>query len=234
MMTHTRILVVDDEPNILDMVATVLEFHGFAVVTACTAAEARAVALATRPDLVVLDVMLPDGDGFDVCRALRRSLPHVGVVFLTAKDAHSARVAGLTYGGDDYVTKPFNTDELVARVRAVLRRTRPEGPREPAESVLRFADVELDERACTVRRAGQPVPLSRTEFDLLRYLMLNSGRVLSRPQIIDGVWSEGYTGGSNIVDTYVGYLRRKLGAFGPDLIRTQRGFGYALREADPR
>ncbi|GHC78917.1 DNA-binding response regulator [Nocardiopsis terrae] len=233
-MLQAKILVVDDEPNILDMVATVLEFHGFDVRTAATAAEAHTAAHAFGPDLVVLDVMLPDGDGFDVCRALRRSRPDLGIVFLTAKDAHSERVAGLTYGGDDYVTKPFNTDELVARVRAVLRRTRP-GPRpEQTEGLLRFADVELDERACVVRRAGHPVPLSRTEFDLLRYLMLNSGRVLSRPQIIDEVWSEGYSGGSNIVDTYVGYLRRKLGAHGPNLIQTQRGFGYALREGESR
>ncbi|QBI55520.1 response regulator transcription factor [Streptomonospora litoralis] len=230
-MTRPRILVVDDEPNIVDMVTTVLEFHGFEMSAAATAAQAYAAARVHRPDLVVLDVMLPDGDGFEVCRTLRRSLPRLGIVFLTAKDAHSERVAGLTYGGDDYVTKPFNIDELLARVRAVLRRILPEAAEEPPDDgVLRFADVELDEHACTVHRAGNPVSLSRTEFDLLRYLMLNRGHVLSRSQIIDEVWSSDYTGSSNIVDTYVGYLRRKLGAFGPNLIQTQRGFGYVLRE----
>lgn len=229
-MTRPRILVVDDEPNIVDMVTTVLEFHDFEMSSAATAAEAYAAAHTHRPDLVVLDVMLPDGDGFEVCRTLRRSLPRVGIVLLTAKDAHSERVAGLTFGADDYVTKPFNIDELLARVRAVLRRILPEAPeQEPQDALLRFADVELDEQACTVQRAGHPVSLSRTEFELLRYLMLNRGRVLSRGQIIDAVWSADYTGGSNIVDTYIGYLRRKLGAFGPNLIQTQRGFGYVLR-----
>ncbi|MDA0566077.1 response regulator transcription factor [Streptomonospora sp. S1-112] len=230
MTPRPQVLVVDDEPNIVDMVTTVLDFHGFATSSAATAAEAVQAARLHRPDLVVLDVMLPDGDGFEVCRVLRRELPRLGIVFLTARDAHSERVAGLTFGGDDYVTKPFNIDELLARVRAVLRRTLPEGGDEPADPVLRFADVELDERAATVRRAGHPVALSRTEFDLLRYLMINRGHVLSRGQIIDAVWSADYTGSSNIVDTYVGYLRRKLGAHGPNLIQTQRGFGYVLRE----
>ncbi|QVQ52188.1 response regulator transcription factor [Spiractinospora alimapuensis] len=232
-MLGSTVLVVDDEPNIVDMVATVLGFHGFAVETAATAAEAYRRAEAVRPDLVVLDVMLPDGDGFEICRVLRRTLPDLGIVFLTAKDAHAERVAGLTFGGDDYVTKPFDIDELLARIRAVLRRTLPE-ERASTRSVLRFADVELDEHACTVHRAGHPVPLSRTEFDLLRYLLINQGRVLSRAQIIDGVWHSGYVGGSNIVDTYVGYLRRKLGAFGPNIIQTQRGFGYVLRSEPAR
>ncbi|MFD0774913.1 response regulator transcription factor [Streptomonospora algeriensis] len=231
-MTRPRILVADDEPNIVDMVTTVLDFHGFEMSSAATAAETYAAARTHEPDLVVLDVMLPDGDGFEVCRTLRRTLPRLGIVLLTAKDAHSERVAGLTFGADDYVTKPFNIDELLARVRAVLRRLRPEQPGHsqlPEDALLRFADVELDEQACTVRRAGRPVNLSRTEFELLRYLMLNRGRVLSRGQIIDAVWSADYTGGSNIVDTYIGYLRRKLGALGPNLIQTQRGFGYVLR-----
>ncbi|GAA4916776.1 response regulator transcription factor [Streptomonospora salina] len=228
-MTRPRILVVDDEPNIVDMVTTVLEFHGFEMSSAATAAEAYTAADTHHPDLVVLDVMLPDGDGFEVCRTLRRRLPRVGVVLLTAKDTHSERVAGLTFGADDYVAKPFNIDELLARVRAVLRRILPDPAEQPESAPLRFADVELDEQACTVQRAGHPLNLSRTEFELLRYLMLNRGRVLSRGQIIDAVWSADYTGGSNIVDTYIGYLRRKLGAFGPNLIQTQRGFGYVLR-----
>lgn len=232
-MLGSTVLVVDDEPNIVDMVATVLGFHGFVVETAATAAEAYRRADAVRPDLVVLDVMLPDGDGFEICRVLRRTLPDLGIVFLTAKDAHAERVAGLTYGGDDYVTKPFDIDELLARIRAVLRRTLPE-ERESSRSVLRFADVELDEYACIVHRAGHPVPLSRTEFDLLRFLLINQGRVLSRSQIIDEVWHPGYAGGSNIVDTYIGYLRRKLGAFGPNIIQTQRGFGYVLRDQPAR
>ncbi|MDT0301407.1 response regulator transcription factor [Streptomonospora wellingtoniae] len=231
-MTRPRILVVDDEPNIVDMVSTVLEFHGFEMAAAATAAEAYAAARTSPPDLVVLDVMLPDGSGFEVCRTLRRSLPRVGIVLLTAKDAHSERVAGLTLGADDYVTKPFNIDELLARVRAVLRRIAPSEAAEAEEAVLRFADIELDEEACTVQRAGRPVSLSRTEYELLRYLMLNRGRVLSRAQIIDAVWSTDYTGGSNIVDTYIGYLRRKLGTLGPNLIQTQRGFGYVLRAED--
>ncbi|GAA3747878.1 response regulator transcription factor [Salinactinospora qingdaonensis] len=229
-MNQPRILVVDDEPNIVDMVTTVLEFHGFEMTSAATATEALATARLHRPDLVVLDVMLPDGDGFDVCRTLRRTLPDLGIVFLTAKDTPSERIAGLTYGGDDYVTKPFNIEELLARVRAVLRRTMPGQAHTTEEAILRFADVELDEHACTVHRSGHPVSLSRTEFDLLRYLMINRGHVLSRSQIIDAVWSSHYTGGSNIVDTYIGYLRRKLGEFGPNLIQTQRGFGYVLRE----
>jgi two-component system OmpR family response regulator len=226
---QTKVLVVDDQLNIVDMVATVLRFHGFAVTTALTAREALAKAATDRPDLVVLDVLLPDGDGFEVCRTLRADGHHVGVVFLTARDAPADKVAGLTFGGDDYVTKPFSVDELVARVRAVLRRIRPVPDAEAGPGVLRFEDLELDEDACQVRRAGQLVPLSPTEFKLLRYLMLNPGRVLSRTQMLEAVWNYDFGGASTVVDTYIGYLRRKLDPLGPPLIATQRGFGYALR-----
>jgi two-component system, OmpR family, response regulator len=225
----TKVLVVDDQLNIVDMVATVLRFHGFTVSTALTAREALAKAAAERPDLVVLDVLLPDADGFEVCRALRADGHQLGVVFLTARDAPSDKIAGLTFGGDDYVTKPFSVDELVARVRAVLRRIRPVPDAEAGPGVLRFADLELDEDACQVRRAGQLVALSPTEFKLLRYLMLNPGRVLSRTQMLEAVWSYDFGGASTVVDTYIGYLRRKLDPLGPPLIATQRGFGYALR-----
>jgi two-component system OmpR family response regulator len=227
MSAMTRVLVVDDQPNIVDMLATVLRFHGFAVSTAHSAAQALDSARAQPPDLVVLDVLLPDGDGFEVCRALRADGHPMGVVFLTARDAPRDKVTGLTLGGDDYVTKPFSVDELIARVRAVLRRIQPSPVAE--DGVLRFADLELDENTVQVRRDGVLVALSPTEFKLLRYLMRNPGRVLSRTQILEAVWNYDFGGASNVVDTYVGYLRRKLDPLGPPLIATQRGFGYALR-----
>lgn len=227
-----RILVVDDHPNIVDMVATVLKFHGFMISSASSAAEALLAAERDRPDLVILDVMLPDGDGFEVCRRLRADGHQVGIVFLTARDTRYDTVAGLTYGGDDYVTKPFAVDELVARVRAVLRRTTALAQQPSDDGILRYADVELDENTMLVRRAGRPVELSPTEFKLLRYLLHNPGRVLSRAQILDAVWSYDFGGGSKVVDTYIGYLRRKLEAEGAPLIVTQRGFGYALRAPD--
>jgi two-component system, OmpR family, response regulator len=173
-------------------------------------------------------VRLPDGDGLDVCRRLRADGLETGIVFLTARDAPRDKVIGLTIGGDDYVTKPFSVDELVARVRAVLRRLRPAEEAAPV-TVLRFVDIELDEDACQVHRGGQLVPLSPTEFKLLRHLMRNPGRVLSRSQILDAVWSYDFGSGSNVVDTYIGYLRRKLAPFGPPVIGTVRGFGYVLR-----
>ncbi|GAA2646177.1 DNA-binding response regulator [Paractinoplanes durhamensis] len=223
-MTH--ILVVDDQPNIVDMLATVLRFHGFAVDTAGTAAEALARAAECRPDLVLLDVMLPDGDGRDVCR----QLDGPAVVFLTARDAREDVIAGLTYGGDDWITKPFDVDVLLARVRAVLRRA---GAAPVADRMLRYADLELDPDTLDVRRAGAPLQLSPTELKLLRYFLQNPGRVLSRPQILRAVWEYDVEAGSNVVDTYVGYLRRKLDRLGPPLLVTHRGFGYALREAKP-
>lgn len=226
-MVAEKILVVDDEPNIRDVLTTVLEFHGFEVATAATGAEAVARAEADAPALIVLDVMLPDMDGLAVCRDLRARGHRFGIVFLTARDSRSDLVSGLTYGGDDYITKPFALDELLARVRAVLRRVGTAA--EPEPPVLRVGDVELDEDTCQVSRNGVPLRLSPTEFKLLRYLMANAGRVLSRAQILDAVWDYDYNGMSNVVDTYVGYLRRKLDPLGPPLIHTQRGFGYIMR-----
>jgi two-component system OmpR family response regulator len=201
MSGEPRVLVVDDQPNIVDMLATVLRFHRFTVSTARTAAQALAVARAERPDLVVLDVLLPDGDGFEVCRTLRAEGHHLGIVFLTARDAPRDTIAGLTFGGDDYVTKPFSVDELVARVRAVLRRIQPAPAGRLEPGVLRFEDLELDEDACQARRGGHLLALSPTEFKLLRYLMHNPGRVLSRAQILEAVWNYDFGGGSNVVDT---------------------------------
>ncbi|MEU4236437.1 response regulator transcription factor [Actinoplanes sp. NPDC026619] len=226
MRAMTRILVVDDQPNIVDLLATVLRFHGFTVGTAGTAAEARKQVAEQPPDLVLLDVMLPDGDGRELCRELRGP----AVIFLTARDARDDIIAGLTYGGDDWITKPFDVEVLLARVRAVLRRT---GAAPVENRVLRYADLELDPDTLEVRRAGEPVQLSPTELKLLRYFLQNPGRVLSRQQILRAVWEYDIEAGSNVVDTYVGYLRRKLDRFGPPLLVTHRGFGYALRETTP-
>jgi two-component system, OmpR family, response regulator len=223
-----RVLVVDDEPNIRDLVAVALRFHGFAPVTAATGEEAMRGVRTERPDLIVLDVMLPDVDGFEVCRRLRADGHDVPVIFLTARDTPSDTVTGLTLGGDDYVTKPFSIDALVARVRAVLRRTAAAGSGSGHE-VLRIADLELDETGWTVRRAGTDVELSPTEFRLLAHLMRNAGRVLSREQLLDNVWGWAHSGNSQVVETYISYLRRKLDPLGAPLIHTQRGVGYTLR-----
>ncbi len=219
-----RILVVDDQPNLVDLLRTVLEFHGFAVSAAGTAAAAVETAARERPDLILLDVMLPDGDGMDVCRRLRTAGSEAAVVFLTARDARADEIAGLAYGGDDWITKPFDMDVLLARVRAVLRRTRT-----TTTNLLRYDDVELDPDTLEVRRAGTVVPLSPTELRLLRYFLENPHRVLSRAQIYRAVWEFELGASSNVVDTYVGYLRRKLDPLGPPLLVTHRGFGYALR-----
>jgi two-component system OmpR family response regulator len=231
-----RVLVVDDQPNIVDILTTVLTFHRFEVRAATTVREALAAAAAEPPDLLILDVMLPDGDGFDVCRRLRADGHRFGVVFLTARDARSDLVRGLSHGGDDYVTKPFAVEELLARIRAVLRRTAGANGTAPTGTapngtapVLRYADIELDENLLLVRRGGRPVEMSPTELKLLRYFLLNPGRVLSRRQIIDAVWDYDFDGHSNVVDIYVGYLRRKLDPLGGPCIATHRGFGYALR-----
>jgi two-component system OmpR family response regulator len=228
-MENPRILVVDDEPNIRDLVEVALRFHGFEVTTAATGDEALKRAADAGPQLIVLDVMLPDLDGFEVCRRLRSGGDETPVIFLTARDTPTDTVTGLTLGGDDYVTKPFSVDALVARVRAVLRRS----GREPADEILRVADLELDEARWTVRRAGTEIELSPTEFRLLAYLMRNPGRVLTRTQLLENVWGWGHSASSPVVETYVSYLRRKIG---PDLIHTQRGVGYALRppSRDPR
>ncbi|TDD35252.1 response regulator transcription factor [Actinomadura sp. KC06] len=230
MSENGRVLVVDDEANIRDLIDVALRFHGFATVLAGTGEEALRAAGEERPDLVLLDVMLPDLDGFDVCRRLRAGGDQVPVIFLTARDTPSDTVTGLTLGGDDYVTKPFSIEALIARVRAVLRRAAPP-PASPAPSdtgVLRVADLELDEAHWRVRRGGVDVDLSPTEFRLLAYLMRNAGMVLSRTQLLAGVWGWDH-GNPQVVETYISYLRRKLDPLGTPLIHTQRGVGYALR-----
>jgi len=233
-----QVLVVDDEPNIRDLVQVALKFHGCSVTTAGSGKDALRQAESTRPDLIVLDVMMPDMDGFEVCRRLRAAGNEVPVIFLTARDTSSDTVTGLAIGGDDYVTKPFSVEALVARVRAVLRRaSRGDGGGGSSSSEssggagapLRVADLELDEDRWTVHRAGVPVELSPTEFRLLAYLMRHEGRVLTRAQLLESVWGWDYSGESQIVETYVSYLRRKLDPLGPPLIHTQRGVGYSLR-----
>jgi two-component system, OmpR family, response regulator len=222
---HGELLVVDDEPFLRDAVAASLRFLGFNVITAETGAEALRLARGRPFDLIVLDVILPDTDGFDVVRRLRRNGRQVPVIFLTARDTQADKVTGLTLGGDDYITKPFGLEELAARIRTVLRRTRPAA----SGAVLTFADVELDQESYEVRRSGHPLDLSPTEFRLLRYLMLNPGRVLTRAQLLDHVWNYDFRGSSTVVSTYVAYLRRKLARYGPDVIHTQRSVGYGLR-----
>jgi two-component system OmpR family response regulator len=227
-----QVLVVDDEPNIRELVQVALKFHGCSVTTASSGRDALRQADAGKPDLIVLDVMLPDMDGFEVCRRLRANGNEVPVIFLTARDTSSDTVTGLAIGGDDYVTKPFSVEALVARVRAVLRRaSRTATGEQEARSAgpLRVADLELDEERWTVHRAGVPVELSPTEFRLLAYLMRHQGRVLTRAQLLEKVWGWDYSGESQIVETYVSYLRRKLDPLGPPLIHTQRGVGYSLR-----
>lgn len=227
-VTAVRVLVVDDEPNITDLVATALRYEGFDVEVAGTGTDALRLAARFRPDLLVLDVMLPDRDGFDLLKRLRTDGTHVPVVFLTARDSTEDKVKGLTVGGDDYVTKPFSLEELVARVRAVLRRANG-GHGDDDRSRLVFADLELDDDAHEVWRGRTLVELTPTEYKLLRYLMLNARRVLSKAQILDHVWEYDFGGDANVVETYVSYLRKKLDPHGPPLIHTVRGVGYSLR-----
>jgi two-component system OmpR family response regulator len=226
MSDSRRVLVVDDEANIRDLIEVALRFHGFTTVTAATGEDALRTARRERPDLVLLDVMLPGMDGFEVCRRLRADGDQVPVIFLTARDTPSDTVTGLTLGGDDYVTKPFSIEALIARVRAVLRRVAPAAS--SPDTVLRVADLELDEAHWTVRRGGVDVDLSPTEFRLLAYLMRNSGVVLSRAQLLAGVWGWDH-GNPQVVETYISYLRRKLDPLGEPIIHTRRGVGYALR-----
>jgi two-component system OmpR family response regulator len=224
---EARLLVVDDEPNIRELLSASLRYAGFEVATAADGHQALALAESFRPDLLVLDVMMPGLDGFGVVRRMRQSGRHTPVLFLTARDAAEDKVSGLTLGGDDYVTKPFSLDEVIARIRAVLRRTaRPEPPTAPR---LVFADLELDEESHEVIKAGQVVSLSPTEFKLLRYLMANAGRVLSKAQILDHVWNYDFNGEANVVESYISYLRRKIDTTEPRLLHTIRGVGYTLR-----
>ena len=235
-----RVLVVDDEVNIAELISMALRYEGWQVQMAHTGGSAVNAARELGPDAVVLDMMLPDIDGLEVLRRLRGETPDVPVLFLTAKDSVEDRVTGLTAGADDYVTKPFSLEEVVLRIRAILRRSRPELAGPPDAGVLRYADLELDEDAHEVRRAGRLVDLSPTEFNLLKYLMVNAGRVVSKAQILDRVWKYDFGGDGRIVESYVYYLRRKIDTVGPPLIHTVRGVGYTLRrprvdsEAAPR
>jgi two-component system OmpR family response regulator len=221
-----RVLVVDDEDSITQLVATVLRYEGFEVACAGDGKSAVRTARSFDPDLVVLDVMLPDWDGFEVYRRLNERTPAVPVLFLTARDGAADRVHGLTLGADDYVGKPFSLEELVARVRAVLRRTRGS----QAAQELRYQDLSIDEDAHEVRRGDRIVELTPTEFHLLRYLLVNAGRVVSKAQILDHVWRYDFNGDASVVETYISYLRKKIDRPGEvPLIQTVRGFGYALR-----
>ena len=228
---EARLLVVDDEPNIRDLLATSLRFAGFEVFTASTGNEAIREATEHQPDLVVLDVMLPDMDGFTVTRRLRDRGEKYPILFLTAKDETQDKVAGLTVGGDDYVTKPFSLEEVVARIRAVLRRTHG-GSETAVDSALVVGDLRLDEDSHEVHRGDVNIELSPTEFKLLRYLMLNAGRVVSKTQILDHVWDYDWSGEVGIVESYISYLRRKIDVVGEPMIHTKRGIGYVLRAAE--
>ena len=225
--SEAKLLVVEDDANILELLSASLRFAGFDVSTATSGSAAVSAAKNTTPDLVVLDVMLPDLDGFEIVRRMRSGGLHTPVVFLTARDAVQDRIKGLTIGGDDYVTKPFSLEEVVARIRAVLRRVGGGGP-EPSPRMV-FADIELDEDSHEVWREGRPIQLSPTEFKLLRYFMANAGRVLSKAQILDHVWNYDFRGDAGIVESYVSALRRKVDNIEPRLIHTLRGVGYVLR-----
>jgi two-component system OmpR family response regulator len=229
MTGNARILVVDDQPTIVDLLSTVLTGHGFAVDTAGTAAQAVQKAAERRPDLVLLDVSLPDGDGMEVRRRLEAEGSGTGVVFLSARDTRDDLVAELAYGDEEWITKPFDVDVLLARVHAVLRRLADA----PGNRILRYADVELDQHTGDVRRAGEPVPVPPAERELLRHLLRNPGRVLSHSEISAAVWGDDPGSGPETVDTHVSSLRRKLDRLGPPLIVTHRGFGYALRAGLP-
>ena len=221
----TRVLVVDDEENNTFLLGSALRHFGVDVTTAATGRQGLDAVRTFEPDLVLLDVMLPDLDGFEVCRRMRQDGERVPVLFLTARDATEDRVRGLTLGGDDYVAKPFSLEEVVARIHAILRRH----GRPTRTSQVIFADLEMDDDAHTVRRAGEPIDLSPTEYKLLRFLLGNAGRVLSRAQILDHVWEYDFGGNTSVVDTYISYLRKKVDRFGPPLIHTVRGVGYSLR-----
>jgi two-component system, OmpR family, response regulator len=223
--TQTRILVVDDEPYITDLLGAALRFEGFAVETAATGGDAMTMAEQGNHDLVLLDVMLPDVEGTEVCRRMRARGNRTPVLFLTARDGTEDKVVGLTAGGDDYVTKPFSLDELVARIHAVLRRT----SASPTSGRLAFADLEMDDQTHEVWRQGVLVELTATEFNLLRYMLENARRVLSKSEILDHVWHMDFEGDPNIVETYISYLRKKVDRVEPPLIHTIRGVGYSLR-----
>ena len=223
-----RILVVDDEPNINDLISTSLKFSGFDVRSAVNGAQALTIAEEFKPHALVLDVMMPGMNGFEVCEKLRKDGLKVGVLFLTAKDSTDDKVTGLTIGGDDYMVKPFSLEELIARVRAILRRTG-DIQIDIDDELIRFADLELNEATHEVRRGGNLIELSPTEFTLLRYLLINADRVVSKAQILEHVWQYDFRGDAGIVETYISYLRKKIDTYEPQLIHTVRGVGYRLR-----
>ena len=225
--TSHRVLVVDDEPNIVDVISMALRFQGFAVEAAGTGAEALAAVADFKPDLIVLDVMLPDMEGFEVAKRLGAQRGRVPIIFLTARDATDDKIRGLTLGGDDYVTKPFSLEELVARLRGLLRRSGMAAARQGSELVV--GDLVLDEDSHEVRRADELVELTATEFELLRFLMRNPKRVLSKAQILDRVWHYDFGGQSNVVELYISYLRKKIDAGRSPMIHTVRGAGYVLK-----
>lgn len=224
-----NVLVVDDESVLADMVSMALRYEGWNISTAGDGASAIATARTQRPDVVVLDVMLPDMSGLDVLHKLREENPQLPVLLLTAKDAVEDRIAGLTAGGDDYVTKPFSIEEVVLRLRALLRRTGVTTVDSGAQLVV--GDLVLDEDSQEVTRAGEPISLTSTEFELLRFMMRNSKRVLSKAQILDRVWSYDFGGRSNIVELYISYLRKKIDNGREPMIHTLRGAGYVLKPA---
>ena len=225
---EARLLVVDDEPNIVELLSASLRYAGFEVETASSGTQAVEVARRFAPDLLILDVMMPGMDGFDVVKRLRSGGNRYPVLFLTARDATEDKVTGLTLGGDDYVTKPFSLEEVIARIRAILRRSGALAPIAPPSRVS-FADIELDDDTHEVWKGGESVSLSPTEFKLLRYFMQNQGRVLSKAQILDHVWNYDFGGEANVVESYVSYLRRKVDTTEPRLLQTLRGVGYVLR-----
>jgi len=221
-----RVLVVDDEQNIAELIAMALRYEGWETAQAHTGSKAVSTAKAFRPDAVVLDMMLPDFDGMEVLRRLRGHQPDVPVLFLTARDSVEDRVAGLTAGGDDYVTKPFSLEEVVARLRGLMRRA---GAQAASSSVLTVGDLTLDEDSHEVNRAGEEINLTATEFELLRFLMRNPRRVLSKAQILDRVWNYDFGGQANVVELYISYLRRKIDSGRDPMIHTMRGAGYVLK-----
>src|SRR6201989_2041132 len=228
--TAVRVLVVDDEPSLAELLASVLRYEGWDIQTAGDGKTAVRAAREFRPDAVILDVMLPDISGLEVLSRLRAELPHVCVLFLTARDAVEDRIAGITAGGDDYVTKPFSLEEVLARLRGLLRRA--DLTRTQSEGSLAVADLTMDEDAREVRRGGELIELTATEFELLRFLMRNPRRVLSKAQILDRVWNYDFGGQAHVVELYISYLRKKIDAGRPSMIHTVRGAGYVLRPAD--
>ncbi|WP_304650907.1 response regulator transcription factor [Tessaracoccus sp. OS52] len=227
--TPIRVLTVDDEPSLIELLSMAMRYEGWEVHTAQTGTDAVRVARETQPDAIVLDMMLPDFDGLEVMRRIRTERPDVPVIFLTARDAVADRIQGLTAGGDDYVTKPFSLEEVIARLRGLLRRS---GATTVAASTqLVVGDLVLDEDSHDVTRAGEPVSLTATEFELLRYLMRNPRRVLSKAQILDRVWDYDFGGQANVVELYISYLRKKIDAGRPPMIHTMRGAGYVLKPA---